>query len=115
MADIFALAGENLISPMVLFFALGFAAALARSDLSFPEAAAKTLSLYLLFAIGFKGGAGVAEHGLDLGLAMTLLAGAVLSALGNAVEILEFVKVRPTMESLFIQAVRRATEAEPVT
>jgi hypothetical protein len=81
MADIFALAGENLISPMVLFFALGFAAALARSDLSFPEAAAKTLSLYLLFAIGFKGGAGVAEHGLDLGLAMTLLAGAVLSAL----------------------------------
>ena len=32
MADIFALAGENLISPMVLFFALGFAAALARSE-----------------------------------------------------------------------------------
>lgn len=41
--------------------------------------------------------------------------GAVLSALGNAVEILEFVKVRPTMESLFIQAVHRATAAEPVT
>lgn len=41
--------------------------------------------------------------------------GAVLPALGNAVEILEFVKVRPTMESLFIQAVRRATEAEPAT
>ena len=41
--------------------------------------------------------------------------GAVLWGLGNAVEILEFVKVRPTMESLFIQAVHRATAAEPVT
>ncbi len=81
MSDIFALAGANLISPMVLFFALGFAAALARSDLSFPEAAAKTLSLYLLFAIGFKGGAGVAEHGIDVTLGLTLVAGAILSAL----------------------------------
>ena len=80
MSDIFALAGQNLLSPMVLFFALGFAAALARSDLSFPEAAAKTLSLYLLFAIGFKGGAGVAEHGIDLTLGLTLLAGTLLSA-----------------------------------
>lgn len=80
MGDILALAGANLLSPMVLFFALGFAAALVRSDLSFPEAAAKTLSLYLLFAIGFKGGAGVAEHGIDLTLGLTLLAGTVLSA-----------------------------------
>ena len=81
MGEIFALAGANLLSPMVLFFALGFAAAMARSDLSFPEAAAKTLSLYLLFAIGFKGGAGVAEHGIDLTLGLTLAAGAALSAI----------------------------------
>lgn len=91
MAELFALAGENLISPMVLFFALGFAAALARSDLSFPEAAAKTLSLYLLFAIGFKGGAGVAEHGIDTALALTLLAGAVLSAV---IPLIAFVGLR---------------------
>ena len=32
--------------------------------------------------------------------------GQVLEALGQAVELLEFVKVRPTMESLFIQAVQ---------
>ena len=91
MSEIFALAGQNLLSPMVLFFALGFAAALARSDLSFPEAAAKTLSLYLLFAIGFKGGAGVAEHGIDLTLGLTLLAGTLLSA---AIPLIAFAGLR---------------------
>ncbi|MEM6693285.1 MAG: sodium-dependent bicarbonate transport family permease [Pseudomonadota bacterium] len=75
-----ALAAQNLLSPIVLSFALGLAAALARSDLDVPEAAAKALSLYLLFAIGFKGGAGVAAHGVDATLALTLLAGVLLSA-----------------------------------
>ncbi|MGY6634415.1 MAG: sodium-dependent bicarbonate transport family permease [Alkalilacustris sp.] len=65
---------------MILCFALGMAAALARSDLSFPEAVAKGMSLYLLFAIGFKGGVGVAAHGVDLGLGLALVAGIVLSA-----------------------------------
>ncbi|SNS18811.1 sodium-dependent bicarbonate transport family permease [Antarctobacter heliothermus] len=73
------LAADNLLSPIVLSFVLGLFAALARSDLSVPEAVAKGISLYLLFAIGFKGGAGVAAHGLDPRLAATILAGLVLS------------------------------------
>ncbi|QGX97157.1 sodium-dependent bicarbonate transport family permease [Roseovarius faecimaris] len=81
MTDIFALAADNLLSPIVLSFALGLAASLARSDLSVPEAAAKALSIYLLFAIGFKGGVSVADHGVDLTLGTTLLAGVALSAL----------------------------------
>ncbi|TCO73345.1 sodium-dependent bicarbonate transport family permease [Rhodovulum euryhalinum] len=80
MGDILNLAAGNLLSPIILSFALGLAAALARSDLSVPEAAAKALSLYLLFAIGFKGGAGVAAHGLDGTLLLALVAGLVLSA-----------------------------------
>lgn len=80
MDTVLALAGENLLSPIVLFFALGFAASMARSELSVPEAAAKTLSLYLLFAIGFKGGAGVAEFGLSGKLIWSLVAGVFLSA-----------------------------------
>lgn len=80
MTDIFALAADNLISPVILSFVLGLLAALARSDLSVPEAAAKALSIYLLFAIGVKGGASVAHHGLDARLVMTLLAGLTLSA-----------------------------------
>ncbi len=79
MAEILELAGQNLISPMILFFALGVAAALARSDLSFPEAVAKGMSLYLLFAIGFKGGVSVAGHGIDAGLVLTLAVGVLLS------------------------------------
>lgn len=66
---------------MVLSFALGLAAALMRSSLSVPEAVAKALALYLLFAIGFKGGAAVAEHGADAALFIAIFAGAVLSAL----------------------------------
>lgn len=69
----------NLTSPIVLFFALGLAAALARSDLAVPEAVAKALALYLMMAIGFKGGASVAGHGVDARLIGAVIAGALLS------------------------------------
>ncbi len=81
MTELLALAGQNLISPIVLSFALGLGASLARSELSVPEAAAKLISIYLLFAIGFKGGVSVAEYGASLTLGMALLSGVVLSFL----------------------------------
>lgn len=81
MDSFFALTLTNLSSPLILCFVLGVAAALARSDLNFPEAAAKALSLYLLFAIGFKGGVAVSDHGIDFALGTTLVVGIVLSAL----------------------------------
>lgn len=81
MQDAIALAAANLISPIILFFALGVLAALARSDLSIPEAIAKGMSLYLLLAIGFKGGASVSDHGVDLTLILSLIAGIGLSFL----------------------------------
>ncbi|MEL7137930.1 MAG: sodium-dependent bicarbonate transport family permease [Pseudomonadota bacterium] len=81
MDSLFGLAIDNLNSPLILAFILGLVAALARSDLIFPEAAAKALSIYLLFAIGFKGGVSVTEHGADITLALTLLTGVMLSAL----------------------------------
>lgn len=81
MDSIFDLAVANLTSPMILFFALGLLAALARSDLNIPEAIAKGMSLYLMMAIGFKGGASVAEHGVDTTLILALMAGFLLSAL----------------------------------
>ncbi|MEP1201386.1 sodium-dependent bicarbonate transport family permease [Tateyamaria sp.] len=80
MDQILSLAATNLLSPIILSFALGVAAALARSDLNIPEAVAKGMSIYLLFAIGFKGGVSVADHGIDGTLALSLLAGIVLSA-----------------------------------
>lgn len=74
------LAITNLLSPMVLFFALGFLAALARSDLSIPEAIAKGMALYLMLAIGFKGGVEVNRTGVSLAMFGTILAGIALSA-----------------------------------
>ena len=79
MNDILSLAAANLGSPIILSFVLGLLAALGRSDLSVPEAAAKALSIYLLFSIGFKGGASVAAHGLDARLGAAVLAGIALS------------------------------------
>lgn len=73
------LAIQNLVSPPVLFFALGLIAALARSDLAVPEAVAKALSLYLMLAIGFKGGVAAAGHGFGLDLLLVIGAAAVLS------------------------------------
>ena len=80
MEGLFDLAIDNLGSPLILSFVLGAAASLARSDLSFPEAAAKALSIYLLFAIGFKGGVAIAPYGLDVNLFSALIAGVLLSA-----------------------------------
>jgi uncharacterized protein len=81
MGGFLDLAAQNLLTPMILCFVLGVAAALARSDLSVPEAAAKAMSLYLLFAIGFKGGVAVAKHGLSGDLIASLAVGVILSFL----------------------------------
>lgn len=79
MTDILGLAADNLLSPVILCFVLGLLAALARSELTVPEAAAKALSIYLLFAIGFKGGVAVSDHGLEGRLIGALAGGVLLS------------------------------------
>jgi uncharacterized protein len=54
---------SNLLSPPVLFFFLGVAAAMAKSDLEFPGALAKGLALYLMVSIGLSGGMELRAHG----------------------------------------------------
>jgi len=55
----------NLLSPLVLAFALGMIASLLRSDLEFPENVLKFISVYLLFAIGLKGGKELSDVSFD--------------------------------------------------
>ncbi len=62
--DLWQAIQANLLSPAVLFFALGLIAALAKSDLKFPEPLYVGLTIYLLVAIGFKGGVAIAEAGI---------------------------------------------------
>lgn len=77
----FELAMSNLLAPPVLFFALGLFAALVRSDLAMPDAAAKLLSLYLLLSIGFKGGVAASSAGLTPQLVGAICVGIAMSAL----------------------------------
>lgn len=74
-------AATALLNPAILFFALGAAAALARSDLAIPEAVAKGMSLYLMAAIGLKGGVAVAQSGLTPPMLAAAAAGLALSFL----------------------------------
>lgn len=56
---------KNLTDPAVLFFFLGVVIGLIRSNLEIPAPVAKFLSLYLLMALGFKGGQALADAGLS--------------------------------------------------
>lgn len=62
--DLLPVLRANLLSPAILFFVLGVLATLARSDLRFPEPLYVGLTIYLLVAIGFKGGVAIAEAGV---------------------------------------------------
>jgi hypothetical protein len=59
--DILHALSQNLLSPPILFFALGLIAVFLKSDLKVPESISRYLSIYLMMAIGFKGGVAISE------------------------------------------------------
>ena len=63
---------DNLTNPALLFFVLGIIAVYLKSDLEIPPNSSKFISLYLLFAIGFKGGQELSheEFNTEIGLSM---------------------------------------------
>lgn len=75
----FDLAISTLLSPVILFFVLGFLAAVARSDMTFPEAVSKGVAIYLMMAIGLKGGFELAAHGLTAQALGVMAAGVAFS------------------------------------
>lgn len=80
----------NILSPIVLAFALGIAAGLLKSDLELPEPVLKLISIYLLFSIGLTGGQELAK--VRLADITTLLA--VTVALVFAIPIATFAVLR---------------------
>lgn len=70
---------QNLLDPAILFFVFGVIAGWLRSDLEIPAATAKFLSLYLLMALGLKGGFALAASGLNPSVMISLVA-AILMA-----------------------------------
>lgn len=79
--DILSLAMGNLLQPAVLFFVLGILAGFAKSDLAIPEGVVKTMALYLMLCIGFRGGVEASHAGLTAGF-MASAGVAVLLSLG---------------------------------
>ncbi|MCF8414421.1 MAG: sodium-dependent bicarbonate transport family permease [Melioribacteraceae bacterium] len=67
---------QNFLNPTILFFFLGALAKIVKSDLEIPQPIPKFLSLYLLMAIGFKGGVELHSSGIS---------GDVILSLGVAV------------------------------
>ncbi len=72
---------SNLTNPTLLFFLLGIMATLVKSDLQIPESSSKFISLYLLFAIGFKGGQELSHSTFTAEIGYSLLFGLAMSAL----------------------------------
>lgn len=70
---------QNFLDPAILFFVFGIAAGLLRSNLEIPPQIAKFLSLYLLMALGLKGGFALAESGLSPAIAASLLAAVIMA------------------------------------
>ncbi len=71
---------QNVLSPPVLFFFLGIVAVVLRSDLEIPAPLPKLFSLYLLLAIGFKGGIELQSSGFS-GLVIPTVTAAILMSL----------------------------------
>lgn len=72
---------QNLLSPPVLFFGLGLLSVLLRSDLEIPAPLPKLFSLYLLLAIGLKGGIELQHSGLDRLVLLTIGAALTMAVL----------------------------------
>ncbi len=82
---------DTLLSPVILFFVLGAFAAAVKSDLTIPESMAKAMSLFLMAAIGLKGGVEVSQAGFS---AEMLAVGATGIALSFALPFIAFALLR---------------------
>lgn len=72
---------SNILNPPVLFFFLGMTAVLVKSDLEIPPPIPKLFSLYLLLAIGFKGGVELTKSGINQQVVLTLVAAILMACI----------------------------------
>lgn len=74
---------DTFLDPAILFFVFGMAAGLVKSNLEIPQPISRFLSLYLLMALGLKGGFALAKSGLtgEVGLTLGVKSRLVINAL----------------------------------
>ena len=93
---------HSLLDPAVLFFALGVFAGLVRSNLEMPAAISKFLSIYLLMALGLKGGFALATSGFTPSVASSLGLAVLLAV---AVPLAGYALLRRTLSAFNAAAV----------
>ncbi len=71
---------QNLLSPVILFFLVGLLAGVFKSSLTIPPSLGKTISLYLVMAIGFRGGVELAHTGVSNAILAAIVLAVALSA-----------------------------------
>lgn len=80
---------QTLLDPAILFFVFGAAAGLVRSNLEIPQPIARFLSLYLLMALGLKGGFALSASGITrevgVSLACAVLLAVAIPAIGYSI------------------------------
>jgi len=82
---------QSFIDPAILFFVFGVFAGLVRSNLEIPSAISRFLSLYLLMALGLKGGFALAASGLN---AQVLISLGAAVAMASAIPLLSYVVLK---------------------
>jgi hypothetical protein len=70
---------HNLLDPAILFFVFGALAGMVKSNLEIPPAISRFLSLYLLMALGLKGGFALSRSGLTVDVGLSLGAAVTLA------------------------------------
>lgn len=76
---------QNFLDPAILFFVFGLGAGALRSNLEIPPPIARFLSLYLLMALGLKGGFALSKSGLTADVVLSLGCALVLAVVVPAI------------------------------
>ena len=95
---------QNFTDPAILFFIFGLAAGTVRSNLEIPPQIARFLSLYLLMALGLKGGFALAASGLNAEVATGLACAVALAFIVPALGYLMLKRFLPGFDAAAIAA-----------
>ena len=95
---------QNFLDPAILFFVFGVLAGLVRSNLEIPAPISRFLSLYLLMALGLKGGYALAASGLTTEVAVGLGLAICLALLVPVLGYLFLRRVLPPFDAVAVAA-----------
>jgi hypothetical protein len=94
----------NLLDPSILFFVFGAFAGLVRSNLEIPPQVSRFLSLYLLMALGLKGGFALAKSGFTVTVASGIGAAVLLAILIPIIGYALLRRVLPPLDAVALAA-----------